>query len=99
MDWHFGSALKGRMNGGEVLSRIVLIAKHSCPSCGRQEISRNSHPRHGQQNYKCRNCGRQFVLDPLWKSITPEQYGLIKRILLERISLAGMARVLQISED
>lgn len=73
--------------------------KHSCPSCGQQDVVCNGRTRHGKQNYKCRNCGRQFVLDPVWKAITPEQYGLIERMLLERISLAGIARVLQISED
>jgi IS1 family transposase len=35
----------------------------------------------------------------VWKAITPEQYDLIERLLLERVSLAGIARVLQISED
>lgn len=33
------------------------------------------------------------------KPLTPEQYGLIERMLLLRVSLAGIARVLQISED
>jgi transposase-like protein len=70
-----------------------------CPSCNSQEISRNGQTRHGKQNYKCRAGGRQFVLDPKWKAITPEPSGLIERMLLERISLAGIARVLQISED
>ena len=51
------------------------------------------------QNYKCRECGRQFVLNPTWKTITKEQQELMSRMLLERISQAGIARVLQISED
>ena len=75
------------------------MTTHVCPSCDSQEISRNGRTRHGKQNYKCRDCGRQFVLDPVWKAISPEQYGLIERMLLERVSLAGIARVLQISED
>lgn len=75
------------------------MTMHTCPSCGSQEVSRNGLTRHGKQNYKCRDCGRQFVLDPVWKAITPEQYGLIDRMLLERVSLAGIARILQISED
>jgi hypothetical protein len=75
------------------------MTKHTCPSCGSQEISRNGRTRHGKQNYKCRDCGRQFVLDPTWKAITSEQYELIERMLLERVSLAGIARILQISED
>ena len=75
------------------------MGTRSCPSCGSQEISRNGQTRHGKQNYKCRDCGRQFVIDPAWKAMTSAQYDLIERLLLERVSLAGIARVLQISED
>jgi IS1 family transposase len=39
------------------------------------------------------------VLDPQWQALSEEQQGLIDRMLLERISLAGIARVLQRSED
>ncbi|BAY59902.1 hypothetical protein NIES2135_67790 (plasmid) [Leptolyngbya boryana NIES-2135] len=76
-----------------------MEALHPCPSCGSEAVSRNGHTRHGKQNYKCRDCGRQFVLDPQWQALSEEQQGLIERMLLERISLAGIARVLQRSED
>lgn len=72
---------------------------HSCPSCRSEDVSRNGHTRHGKQNYKCRGCGRQFVIDPQWQVLSEEHKGLIERLLLERISLAGIARVLQLSED
>jgi transposase-like protein len=77
----------------------MTLEIHACPSCGSEEVSRNGQNRHGKQNYLCRDCGRQFVDNPTWKAITTEQQGLIDRMLLERISLAGIARVLQISED
>ena len=48
-------------------------------------------------HYKCRECRRQFVLNPTWKAITKEQEELMSRMLLERISQAGIARVLQVS--
>jgi insertion element IS1 protein InsB len=70
-----------------------------CPNCSSKEVSRNGKTRHGKQNFKCRDCGRQFVLNPEWKPITEEQKELISRMLLERISQAGIARVLQVSED
>jgi len=73
-------------------------AIHPCPSCGSEDVSRNGHTRHGKQNYKCRDCGRQFVLDPQWQVLSEAQKGLIDRLLLERISLAGIA-LLQLSED
>ena len=63
-----------------------------------EEVIRNGHTRHRKQNYKCRECG-QFVLNPAWKAITKEQQELMSRMLLERISQAGIARVLQVSED
>jgi transposase-like protein len=55
-------------------------------------------PRHGKQNYKCRDCGRQFVEAPQWRPISDEIKGIVDRLLLEKISLAGIARALQISE-
>jgi hypothetical protein len=39
------------------------------------------------------------VLDPQWQVLSFAQQGLIERLLLERISQAGIARVLQLSED
>lgn len=50
------------------------------------------------QSYRCRDCGRQFVEHPQWRPISEEMKGIIDRLLLEKISLAGIARVLQISE-
>lgn len=72
---------------------------HPCPSCSSEDVRQNGHTRHGKQNYKCRDCGRQFVLNPQWQVLSEQQQGLIKRLLLERVSLAGIARVLQLSED
>ena len=71
----------------------------ACPSCHSEAISFNGHTRHGKQNYKCRDCGRQFVLNPQWHPLTQEQRDLIDRLLLERISLADIARVMQRSDD
>jgi IS1 family transposase/transposase-like protein len=70
-----------------------------CPNCGSEAVNRNGQTRHHKQNYKCRECRRQFVLNPTWKAITKEQEELMSRMLLERISQAGIARVLQVSED
>ncbi|MEO0646424.1 MAG: IS1 family transposase, partial [Cyanobacteria bacterium J06650_10] len=33
----------------------------TCPTCGSHDISKNGTTRRGKQNYKCRDCGRQFV--------------------------------------
>ena len=59
---------------------------------------KNGHIHNGKQRYKCHECGRQFVENPTNKIITDETKALIERLLLERISLAGIARVVQVSE-
>jgi hypothetical protein len=43
-------------------------------------------------------CGRQFVEQPTKKVIDTATRELIDRLLLERISLAGIARAVQVSE-
>jgi transposase-like protein len=53
----------------------------------------------GKQKYACKTCGRQFVDDPHWRVISDETKALIDRLLLERISLAGIARAAQVSES
>jgi transposase-like protein len=60
---------------------------------------KNGTTRRGKQNYKCRDCGRQFVENPQWKPIDPDRKAMIDRLLLERVPLAGIARVMQVSED
>lgn len=50
------------------------------------------------QRFKCNDCGRQFVEDPTWRKVSDETKGLIDRLLLERLSLAGIARAVGVSE-
>ncbi len=70
-----------------------------CPSCGSDDIMKNGTTRWGKQNYKCRDCGRQFVENPQWKPIDPDRKAMIDRLLLEKLPLAGIARVMEVSED
>ena len=49
----------------------------------------------GKQKYACKECSRQFVLDP---TNCVSQDNLIDKLLLEKISLAGIARVIGVSE-
>ena len=70
-----------------------------CPTCGSDDIMKNGTTRRGKQNYKCRDCGRQFVENPQWQPKDKDTCALIDRMLLERIPLAGIARVLQLSES
>ena len=70
-----------------------------CPNCSSESISRNGFNDRGKQSYKCRDCGRRFVLAPQCLPLSETEKALLERLLLERISLAGIARVMQRSES
>lgn len=36
----------------------------SCPKCSSKAFKRNGFTRHGKQNHRCLDCGRQFSLEP-----------------------------------
>ena len=59
---------------------------------------KNGNIHNGKQNHKCRECGRQFVADPQQKRVTQETKALIDKLLLEKLPLAGIARVTEVSE-
>lgn len=71
----------------------------TCPTCGSHDISKNGTTRRGKQNYKCRDCGRQFVEDPQWKPKDKNEQSLIDLLLLEKIPLAGINRATGVSES
>lgn len=71
----------------------------TCPNCGSHDINKNGTTRHGNQNYKCRDCGRQFVENPKWRRISDDTKSTIQRLLIEKIPLAGIARSLLVSES
>lgn len=56
-----------------------------CPNCGSNDINKNGTTRHGQQNYKCRDCGRQLVENPKWKRIRDDTKAILDYMLLEKI--------------
>jgi insertion element IS1 protein InsB len=64
----------------------------TCPTCGSHNISKNGTARLGKQNYKCRDCNRQFVEDPQRKPKDKDTRTFVNLLLLEKIALAGIAR-------
>jgi transposase-like protein len=70
----------------------------ACPNCTSAQTVKNGRIHTGKQRYKCLQCGRQFVEQPTKKVIDLATRELIDRLLLERISLAGIARAAQVSE-
>ena len=70
----------------------------SCPNCTSEHTVKNGHIHTGKQRFLRRGCGYQFVENPTDKRIDSATRALIDRRLLERISMAGMARAVQVSE-
>ncbi|WP_428843087.1 IS1 family transposase [Sphaerothrix gracilis] len=70
-----------------------------CPNCTSKQTVKNGHIHTGKQRFLCRTCGRQFVENPTNKVIDTETRELVDRLLLERISMAGIARAVQLSEQ
>ena len=70
----------------------------SCTQCHSNQTVKNGKTHSGTQSYRCRNCGKQFVLNPKKGPISQETKEIIDRMLLERLSLAGIARVTRVSE-
>lgn len=71
----------------------------TCPRCQSTQVVKNGRIHNGRQNFKCKACGRQFVLNPTKKMIGQDTRELIDKLLLERLSLAGIARVSGVSEQ
>ncbi len=70
----------------------------TCPVCQSSHGVKNGKIHNGKQNFRCRECGRQFVQAPQNKAIDPATNTLIDKLLLEKIPLAGIARVAGVSE-
>ena len=68
-----------------------------CPKCNSEKATKNGR-RRGKQCYKCLDCGRQFVEHRQQKIITQSTRDLIDKLLMEKIPLAGIARVAEVSE-
>lgn len=69
-----------------------------CPRCESNKVVKNGLIHNGNQNYKCKQCSRQFVLNPKNKPIDQETKELIDKLLLEKLPLAGISRVTGVSE-
>ncbi len=70
-----------------------------CPACDSDRTIKNGFNALNKQNYRCKQCGRQFVLMPDKEPISDETKDRIDRLLCERMSLARIARVAGVSES
>ena len=69
-----------------------------CPECNSTNTIKNGSVR-GKLKGECKECGREFTLNPTKKSISQETWELVDKLLLEKIPIAGIARVTGISEQ
>lgn len=73
--------------------------KPLCPKCGSNNIIYYGRNACNKQIYKCKECGRQFVENPRKSKIAEEKKETIKKLVLEKISLAGIARAVSVSKS
>ena len=80
-----------------IFSQTHRIMSISCPSCEGTNVIKNGLTRHKKQNHKCKDCGRQFTLNPKQKLISTLVREQIQRALLERLSYRAICRVFDVS--
>ena len=73
------------------------LPERACPTCGSRHLIKNGSVHNGKPKHQCKSCGHQFVVSSTKTTVSREIKQLIERLLLERISLRGIARVTQIS--
>jgi len=69
----------------------MLTSRPDCHRCGSNHIVKNGRIHNKKPKYKCQACGRQFVENPNNKSLDKHTLDYINKMLLEKISLAGIA--------
>ena len=69
-----------------------------CPRCQSERIVKNGTIHSGKPKWMCKDCRRQFVVDPIIRRISDETKQIVDKLLLERVSLAGIVRVTQVSQ-
>jgi insertion element IS1 protein InsB len=68
-----------------------------CPRCHGTRIVKNGSIHTGKAKWMCKECGRQFVAEPVQRRVSDATKESIDRLLLERLSLAGIARATGVS--
>ena len=58
----------------------------NCPACGSQQIVKNGFTPKDKQKYKCADCKKQFVMNPIKTVISEEKRVNRKSIIGENIA-------------
>jgi transposase-like protein len=70
-----------------------------CPRCAATHVVRNGPNPANTPTFRCRSCGRRFVAAPRRGPVPEEKRALIRRLLLERLSLRAIVRVVGVSRS
>ena len=81
-----------------IFFKIMEKKAVQCPKCGSLNIVRNGSIANGKKKFLCKECSRQFVENPERRKITDAEWLIVDRLLLEKISMAGIARAVSISK-
>ena len=68
-----------------------------CPRCQGTRLIKNGTIHTGKPKWMCKDCRRQFVAEPIHRRISDDTKQTIDKLLLERVSLAGIVRVTGVS--
>lgn len=91
------SLIFGKKKSSRELYLKCVKKKLNCPYCLGTNLSRKGFSRNGKQRYKCQECKKRIVLHGRQYFVSSEQVAIIGRLLLERISLRGICRAMQVS--
>lgn len=69
-----------------------------CKKCGSEHTKKNGSTYKREQKYQCNTCNYQFTENSINRNISEDTKDTIDKLLLERISLAGIVRVTGVSE-
>ena len=72
--------------------------KMQCSHCGGSNTKKNGHTHDGKQNYYCHHCQREFVEGGQGWFVSDADKSMINKLLLERISLAGICWICEVSQ-
>jgi transposase-like protein len=76
----------------------LYFLRITCPSCQSENFKLNEHTYNGKQNHLCKDCGRQFGLNPSNKLVLEKDKSMIDKAFIGKISLAGIARSMEVSQ-
>lgn len=72
----------------------VLEIQLYCPHCYSYNVVKNGKKVTGQQNFKCKECGKQFLHEYLYWGAVPANKRLMSRMLVRGSGVSDIAQVL-----